>query len=137
MTDILDTGSDYLAHYGVRGMKWGRRKARPIGDFFNNPSAAKALLLGSYGRKSSYTDKKALKKRVIAGRLRIAGWSTTIAGTAISSIAQNPNLSDSAKLGTAYIGQIVGNVGKAALLAGTITGAVAANQEKKSRLLDG
>lgn len=53
--------SDFLAHYGVAGMKWGRRKARQIA---NNPIALKKKkkIVSDHFTKSKKTSNKTNSK---------------------------------------------------------------------------
>lgn len=111
-----------LLHAGVKGMKWGQRKAQ----FFNNPSAGKALLLGSYGKKSAYKNPEALKKRIAAGRFRIAALGTAAASMGIRAIGQgNP--------GSLLVTSLLNATAVSLGTTGSIVGAVGAAEERSSR----
>ena len=43
MTDVM-TESDYLEHFGVRGMKWGVRKQRNTSNASSRSSRYKAMM---------------------------------------------------------------------------------------------
>lgn len=41
----LEHSDDYLAHYGIKGMKWKNHKTPSLNDaMFNNPNAVKTIL---------------------------------------------------------------------------------------------
>jgi hypothetical protein len=121
-----------LVHAGVKGMKWGQRKARTAASagtsgFFNKPSAAKALVVNSYGRKSSYTNARALQKRTSAGKLRIAALLTGASAVAISAVGRgNPGATVVAGL----LGTTAGGLGVASVVQGT-TGAALESESRR------
>lgn len=104
-----DQRSQFLEHYGKKGMRWGHRKAADSGGsssgdkkgFFDKPSGAKALLLGSYGKKSAYTDPQALKARTVAGHLRTVDVIASVGSFGAQVIAQKTGNQGAALAGTA------------------------------------
>lgn len=87
-----------IYHYGVPGMKWGKRKASSSTPTKNQtgskdtPSLARAALVGGIGgfqKKTRYTDPAALKKREQAGKILTASIVTSLAGVAVSSLGAN------------------------------------------------
>lgn len=131
MSDIVD---GILEHHGVKGMKWGSHKMANKGGsgggsqkgFFNNPSAAKAILVGSYGKKSAYTNPKALEMRKQAGRLRVAGILGTVGASAIAAAGKG-NVGAQAVSGVLNLGA------SGVLVASLIKGASGASIERASR----
>jgi len=127
-----DLDQDELAHYGKKGMKWGQTKAGAAGgspnSFFNKPSVAKAIVLGSYGKKSAYTNPAALAQRKTAGKLRIAAVLGSVGGSVISQIgSKNGNVGLTAAGGILSAG--AGLVGVASL----VKGVQGAHEESLSR----
>lgn len=70
-----NTADDFLAHYGVKGMRWGRRKARNESDTGTS---------------------KALTKRVLTGTAVVAGTAAVAVGAYYVSkkLKSNPKVSD-------------------------------------------
>lgn len=127
---------DELTHHGVPGMKWGKHKSAGSSSssssapkkpgFFDKPSAAKAVLTGSYGKKSSYTDPHALAVRKAAGKLRLAAVIGTAGSMAISKLAPS---SSAAQITAGLVSSAAGAVSLASL----ISGATGAQMEKNAR----
>lgn len=83
-----------LAHFGVPGMRWGRRSASAPNT--SAPSMGKLLGLGMYGKKTQFKNKEALAKRTSAGKLRTAALIQVGAGLAVkglSNATQNKGIS--------------------------------------------
>lgn len=57
---------DYLAHYGVPGMKWGRRKARQLAT--SMPLKKKKKIVSENFNKSNKTSSKITKKNITKKR---------------------------------------------------------------------
>lgn len=139
---FLTEQQDELSHAGVKGMKWGRRKAEVIGTstrsnpqgdgknavtgFFDRPNAAKALLLGSYGKKSSYTDPVALTNRKTAGKLRIAAALASVGSVTLAVAGKN-------SAGAQAVSGILSTGGSLVSIASIAKGTQAAYQEKSAR----
>jgi hypothetical protein len=126
---------DVLAHHGVKGMKWGSHaKAKAANGltgsqqrgFFNKPSAAKAIVLGSYGSKSSYTNPQALALRKQAGRLRIAAVLTGAGANLIGNASRG-------NVGGQAVSAILGTAAGGVQLASLVKGAQGASLERFSR----
>lgn len=120
----------FLEHIGVKGMKWGKRKASGTNggkdNFFSKPSVAKAALLGSYGSKSAYTNPAALANRTKAGKLRVATILTGVGAMAVSKIGQNNQGAQvvSGLLRVTSTGLGIGSV---------VVGTIGASQESQAR----
>lgn len=129
MSDITLDG--ILSHYGVPGMHWGSRKASggSTGSqkgFFNNPSVAKAVVLGSYGKKSSYTNPAALATRKTAGKLRIVAALASVGSNLISTAGRGNS-------GAQAVAGVLGLGAGGVALASIIKGAEGASMERNSR----
>lgn len=131
MGDNID---QVLEHHGVAGMKWGKHKSAGSSagssapkkkGFFDKPTAAKALILGSYGKKSAYTNPEALALRKQAGKLRIASALVGVGSTAISQIGKN-------SAGAQAVGSILNFGAGAVNLASLVQGAKGAHLQSHS-----
>jgi hypothetical protein len=123
---------DFLEQAGVKGMKWGRRKGGTASSaasqkgFFNKPSVTKAVLVGSYGKKSSYTDPTALQNRRVAGKLRVASILTGLAAVGVSAAAKgSPD--------GAIVASLLQKSAAGIQVASLIKGAQGASQEQTAR----
>ena len=145
MTDNVD---DFLEHYGVPGMKWGKRKAPTIASAagltkgakpldkqgnLKKPSYAREALIGTWSNsKDRYTDPKALANRTRAGKLAAGAFITGLGSTALTMVAQgskNPSVAAGAAITAQLLSKSSGLVGTAAL----VTGVVAVRQERVAR----
>lgn len=146
MTDQVDT---FLEHYGVPGMKWGKRKAtstvaeslglskgatpRDKQGNIKKPSYARELLIGTYSNsKKRYTDPKALATRTRAGKLAGTSLLLSVGSMGLSAIAsgsKNPSVS----AGAAMAGNLLGRAGGVVGLGAAVSGVVAVRQERVAR----
>lgn len=98
---------DFLEHYGVKGMKWGKRKSSAE-LASEGPSTGRALLLGAYGNsKKRYTDPVALKKRTAAGKNATASlllYAGHQAANAIANNTSNPSVALGANIASGLLG---------------------------------
>jgi 2'-5' RNA ligase len=125
MGDNLDKALAHndLAHHGVPGMKWGKHtkagssggSGAPKKGFFDKPSAAKAIVLGSFGKKSAYTNPEALHLRKQAGKLRIASVLANVGSQAIGRLGQG---NAGAQAVSTVLGLGAGAVGVASIVKG-------------------
>lgn len=131
MTDEVD---DFLAHHGVPGMKWGKRKAQGSSSLADKgPSYARAALLGAVGNsKARFKDPKALKQRATAGKLFAGAIASSLAGTALSAVAASSN-NPSVRSGASAAANILNLGGSAVGLASLATGITAVTTERKAR----
>lgn len=147
--EILDP---HLAHYGVPGMRWGKRKAigadprtgkrnkasaldwKPTSKGqAKNPSVLRNLALGGLGNsKTRYTNDAALAKRHKAGRQVVAGVLTSFGTSVVGKALQTSN-NEGAQLVGSVISQIGGLTGTALGLTGMVTGIKATVEEQNSR----
>lgn len=132
---FIESTENSLEQSGVKGMRWGKTTAGKAGQnpnsFLNSPSAAKAVLLGSYGKKSAYTNPAALVKRQKAGKQRIAAILLGAGSLGLSAAtAGNP----SAHAGASIVSGIMSTVGAGLSIASVMNGAQGAHEEQQSRL---
>lgn len=125
--------SDYLEHIGVKGMKWGKSGGgsaksgggKTGGSLFNNPSVTKAVVLGSYGKKSAYTNPAALATRKKAGQLRVISAIALAGGLAASTLGRGP--------GTKAVGSMLQAGAGVVSLSSLMVGAKGIRQEQAAR----
>ena len=125
--------NNFLEHYGVAGMKWGKRKAVAPSTGSKNPSYARAALLGAVGNgKGRFTDPKALKQRTTAGKLFVTSFATNLASTGLKSLAAGTN-NPSVKLGANIAGNILSVAGAGTGLASLGVGISSVTTERAAR----
>lgn len=149
----VDTIDEFLAHYGVKGMKWGQRKAsstvaeaigltrgktpRDKKGNIKKPSYARELLIGTWANsKKRYTDPAARAQRTAAGKLFAASLVTNLAGVGLSVVAASTKNSNAAA-GAQAVSQMLGGVGSITGLGSLVYGVSAARTERKSRASEG
>jgi len=134
MTDKVD---EFLEHAGVKGMKWGKRKAVDPSAGPKNPSYARAALLGAVGNgKGRFSDPKALKQRSTAGKLFATSLASNLASTGLRSIAAGSN-NPSVKAGAALASNILSVAGLGTGLASLATGVSSVTTERAARANNG
>lgn len=144
MTTEVD---DFLEHHGVKGMKWGKRKAPTIASAAGLTKGKKPLDKAgnlkkpSYGRelvgqwtnsKDRYTNPQALGNRTRAGKLAGSAALLSIGGTALNVVAgtsKNPSV----QAGAAMAGKFLGSAGSIVGTGALVTGLVAVRQERVAR----
>lgn len=146
MTTEVDA---FLEHYGVPGMKWGKRKAsstvaeslglskgatpRDSNGNIKTPSYAREALVGQWANsKKRYTDPKALATRTRAGKLAGTAALLSIGSMGMNAIAagsKNPSV----QLGAAIAGKYLGGAGSIVGTGALITGLGAVRQERVAR----
>ena len=146
MTTEVD---EFLEHYGVPGMKWGKRKAtstvaeslglskgatpRDKQGNIKKPSYARELVLGTYSNsKKRYTDPKALATRTRAGKLAGAAVIMNVGSTGLTLLATNSK-NPSVAAGAAITGKLLGRAGGVVGLGAAVTGITAVRQERVAR----
>lgn len=111
----VDRNSEYLAHYGVRGMKWGVRRALARGDraALSRHYRKAALKLGKL---SVQANRGMMQKRYSAAKNNMATGAISSAGlSAIGTMAVNPRLDAANKLKIAGLAGLAGAAGGALL----------------------
>lgn len=146
---MADQVDEFLEHYGVPGMKWGKRKAtstvaeslglskgatpRDKNGDIKKPSYAREALIGTfYNSKKRYTDPRALATRTRAGKLAGTAALLSVGSTALDIVAgssKNPSVQLGAAVAAKYLGGAGSIVGTGAL----ITGLGAVRQERVAR----
>ena len=130
MTDSVD---QFLEHAGVKGMKWGKRKAVDPAAGPKNPSYARAALLGAVGNgKGRFTDPKALKQRSVAGKLFVTSIASNLASTGLKALAEGSSNS-SVKAGAGIASSILSTAGGAAGLGSLGLGIASVTTERAAR----
>lgn len=139
---------DFLEHYGVKGMRWGKRGASTIAEAaglskgatprdkegnIKKPSYGRQLALGSFSNsKKRFTDPQALATRTAAGKLAATAFLTGLGGTALTAIASSSKNSSIAA-GAAITAQLLNSTSGIAGTAAAITGVVSVRQERVAR----
>lgn len=139
---------NFLEHYGVKGMRWGKRNASTIAEAaglskgvtprdktggIKTPSYARAAIVGNWANsKKRFTDPAALKTRTAAGKLAAVAFVGSVGSTALGVIAatsKNSSVAAGASMASGILSRGAGAVGTAAL----VTGVVAVRQERVAR----
>lgn len=121
--------SDYLAHYGVKGMKWGKRKAAQNSGYSSTQRKEDRNLYGAGGERRinrsmnrgnnvrSARSKEVLRRDKTVSRARRAGMAAGLVGTGASmylgyKLSTNPNSISRAgyKLTLKYGGKAIKNI---------------------------
>lgn len=140
MSTVTETPEidEFLAHFGVKGMKWGKHNAsstiaeaagltsgrtpRDKNGNVKKPSYVRELALGTWSNsKKRYTDPDALALRTNAGKLAGTALLTSLSGTAIGALGgASKNASVSAGLGavSSLLNGASGLIGTGALVLG-------------------
>lgn len=123
-----------IIHYGVPGMKWGKRKAAAGGveKADKMPTKLNYALTGRMGKVDSYKDPAARAKRVTAGKTRLVALGASVLGTtaqAIGGASGNPAVKAGAQAVSALL--TVTSVGVNAR--SQVSAFQAINAEQKSR----
>lgn len=145
MTTEVD---DFLEHYGVKGMRWGKRGASTVAESLGlskgatprdkagnikKPSYGRQVLLGTAtNSKKRFTDPKALATRTASGKLAAAAFLTGLGGTALGAIAGSSKNS-SVAAGAAMAAKLLNSASGAAGTAAAVSGIVAVRQERVAR----
>ncbi len=145
MSDDVD---DFLAHYGVKGMRWGKRNASTIAEAaglssgkaplnkqgqLKRPDYVRSVMLGSWSNsKKRYTDPQALKTRTAAGKLFAAALIGSVGASALAGAA-SMSKSASTSAGLAIASQMLSKGAGAVGTAGLITGVIGVRQERVAR----
>lgn len=143
MTDTVD---DFLAHYGVKGMKWGVRRdsssdtigqkigltkkgTKPLDKQGNlkRPSYGRAALVGPWANSHArYTNPAARTQRTKAGQLFAASLVSGIASNAVTNLGGNSS-------GAKAVAALLGTASSVTALGGTVYGVASVRNERKSR----
>ena len=70
---IVIRSNDHLAHYGVKGMKWGIRKQRPSSGLTRRRSSYRVTSKASKNTRSSSNNNKTNRRRKVAIGVAVAG----------------------------------------------------------------
>ena len=111
----IERNGEYLAHYGVRGMKWGVRKAIQSGN-----SARLSRQYAKASKKLAKLEKQAGKSKKYARRAALMGAGAAIAGGA-------------AALGTEGVGRVTRGIGAGMARGSQAAGRALANVRGKSK----
>ena len=114
--------SEYIAHYGVKGMKWGRRKARVSNSV--NSRANLSNRLRSYGGRLKTAASKVDKKKVAktAAGIAIGIGTGAVVGAAVGGIMTATAASPATQALASFGAHSIGNLSLGSVATKTIAG---------------
>lgn len=125
----VDRSDEYLAHYGVFGMKWGIRKAKPEGNG------------GSFPKSAAYANaEKKLKRATLAGGLIGGAISAARNRDALRSapsakkVSAKTNAARAARTSSASLSKYSRDVNKGTIAAGLLGGGAAGGLKAASNI---
>lgn len=123
-----------IIHYGVPGMKWGKRKAASGGveKASKMPTKTNYALTGRMGKVDAYKDPAAKAQRVKAGKLRLAALGGSVLGASLSVIS-NASGNPAVKAGAQAVSSMVSLATTGVNVASQVNGFQAINKEQASR----
>lgn len=123
-----------IIHYGVPGMKWGKRRAQSGGDAkeAKMPTKTNYALTGRMGKVDAYKDPAAKAQRVTAGKLRLAALGGSVLGASLS-VVSNASGNPAVKAGAQAVSSMLSLATAGVTTAAQVNGYQAINKEQASR----